>query len=100
MSPDLIRHLAMPHITLADFYREAAAGVARRTGQLGLGLEPVEPSDRRRFRVVLCKWNGNAWARFQKIGGARNEDEILAELERAARRLGHPIIGALELETC
>lgn len=98
MSPDLIRHLALPHISLADLYREAAAGVARRTGQLGLGIEVVDLFDRRRFRVVQYKWNGTAWARFQKISGARNEDEILAELERAARRLGHPIIGAVELE--
>lgn len=100
MSPELMRHLAMPHITLADFYREAAAGVARRTGQLGLGIELVEASERRRFRVVQYKWNGTGWARWQKISGPKPEADIIAELERAARRLGHPIIGAVELETC
>jgi hypothetical protein len=99
MSPDLALAIAAPAIT-EDHLRELLRSAAiRPRGTYGIGIEPVEYDGKpRRYRVVQYHWSGHRWHRFRKISGPKTEADIMPELRRAAQRLGHPIIGALELE--
>ncbi len=101
MSDQLAIAIAAPSISeeqLRDLLRAAAL---RPRGTFGLGVERI-PTDGRpdRYIVVQYQWSGHRWHRFRKLSGPKSEANIMPELRRAARRLGHPIIGAVELETC